>query len=295
MVEEANTEENGHFFARLFRRKQNETVRETIEDLIEEAAENGEEDFSEHEQLLLNNVLDLRDRKCGNAMIPRADIIAFPKNGKVMDLAELMIEEGHSRIPIYGESLDDIVGVVHVIDLVKAVLQNKQDLNVADILSRKIKFVSPEKRVLDLLKEMQQEKIHMAAVVDEYGGIEGLVTIEDLLEEIVGDIEDEYDHEEDPVILPQQNGTILVDGMAELEEIKETCGIDLATGLEEDEISDIDTVNSLILHLIQRVPEKGELISIADGLKFRILEADFTQVQKAIILKTPAQEEVKNG
>ena len=295
MVEETNTEEKGHFFARLFGRKQSETVRETIEDLIEEAAENGEEDFSEHEQLLLNNVLDLRDRKCGNAMIPRADIIAFPKSGKVMDLAELMIEEGHSRIPIYGESIDDIVGVVHVIDLVKAVLHNKQDLSVADILSRKIKFVSPEKRVLDLLKEMQQEKIHMAAVVDEYGGIEGLVTIEDLLEEIVGDIEDEYDHEEDPVILPQQNGTILVDGMAELEEIKETCGIDLAAGLGEDEISDIDTVNSLILHLIQRVPEKGELVSIADGFKFRILESDFTQVQKAIILKTPAQEEVKNG
>ena len=158
MVEETSTEESGHFFSRLFKRKQNETVRETIEDLIEEAAENGEEDFSEHEQLLLNNVLDLRDRKCGNAMIPRADIIAFPKSGKVMDLAELMIEEGHSRIPIYGESIDDIVGVVHVIDLVKAVLQSKQDLCVADILSRKIKFVSPEKRVLDLLKDMQQAR-----------------------------------------------------------------------------------------------------------------------------------------
>ena len=187
MSEEENIEEKGNIFTRLFKRKQNETVRETIEDLIEEAAENGEDDFSKHEQLLLNNVLDLKDRKCGNAMIPRADIIAFPKEGKVMDLAELMIEEGHSRIPIYGESLDDIVGIVHVIDLVKGVLQNKKDLAISDILSRKIKFVSPEKRVLDLLKEMQQEKIHMAVVVDEYGGIEGLVTIEDLLEEIVGD------------------------------------------------------------------------------------------------------------
>ena len=291
MAEEVNTEENSNIFMRLFRRKQNETVRETIEDLIEEAAENGEDDFSKHEQLLLNNVLDLKDRKCGNAMIPRADIVAFPKDGKVMDLAELMIEKGHSRIPIYGESLDDIVGIVHVIDLVRGVLQNKKDLEIADILSRKIKFVSPEKRVLDLLKEMQQEKIHMAVVVDEYGGIEGLVTIEDLLEEIVGDIEDEYDHEEDPVISPQQNGTILVDGMAELEEIKENCGIDLTTGLSEEDAADIDTVNSLILHLIQRVPEKGEVVSVAEGIKFRILESDFTQVQKAIILKTSGQEE----
>ena len=291
MAEEENTGENGSIFTRLFKRKQNETVRETIEDLIEEAAENGEDDFSKHEQLLLNNVLDLKDRKCGNAMIPRADIIAFPKDGNVMDLAELMIEKGHSRIPIYGESLDDIVGIVHVIDWVKGVLQNKNDLTVSDIFSRKIKFVSPEKRVLDLLKEMQQEKIHMAVVVDEYGGIEGLVTIEDLLEEIVGDIEDEYDHEEDPVISPQQNGTILVDGMAELEEIKECCGIDLMTGLSEEELTDIDTVNSLILHLIQRVPEKGEVVSVGDGIKFRILESDFTQVQKAIILKTSGQEE----
>ncbi len=155
MSEETNTEEQSGLFSRWFKSKPTETVRETIEDLIEEAVENGDNDFSEHEQLLLNNVLDLRDRKCGNAMIPRADIVAFPKDGNIMELAELMIEEGHSRIPIYGESLDDIVGIVHVIDLVKGVLQNQQGLRVVDIISDKIKFVSPEKRVLDLLKEMQ--------------------------------------------------------------------------------------------------------------------------------------------
>lgn len=283
MAEEDN--QSCGIFKRLFHRRQQENVRETIEDLIEEAAENGESDFSRHEQLLLNNVLDLRDRHIENAMIPRAEIIAFPKSGNIFDLAELMIEQGHSRIPIYGDSLDDVVGIVHVIDLVKGVLQKQKDLKVTDVISDKVKFVSPEKRVMDLLREMQQDKIHMAMVVDEYGGIDGLVTIEDLLEEIVGDIEDEYDHEDDPVICRQNNGNVLAEGKAELDEIKNVCGLDLYKGLKEEEIDDIDTLNSLIFHLIQRVPTKGEVINGMDGIKFRILEADPTQIKKAMIIR----------
>jgi len=274
-----------HVFKNMFHRKSQENVRETIEDLMEEAAENGENDFSEHEQLLLNNVLDLRDRKCENAMIPRADIIAFQKDGKVMDLAKLMLTEGHSRIPIYGDSLDDVVGIVHVIDLVKTILENQTDAKVVDIVSDKLKFVAPEKRVLDLLKEMQQDKIHMAMVVDEYGGIDGLVTIEDLLEEIVGDIEDEYDHEDNPVICMQNNGNIVAEGRAELDEIKQSCNLDLYAGLTEENEIDIDTVNSLIFHLIQRVPAKGEVINGVGGVKFRILEADPTQIKKVMIIR----------
>ena len=283
MSEEEN--QSCNIFKRLFHRKAAENVRETIEDLIEEAAENGESDFSQHEQLLLNNVLDLRDRHIENAMIPRADIIAFSKNGSVEDLANLMIEQGHSRIPIYGDSLDDIVGIVHVIDLVKGVLQRKEDLKLADVISDKIKFVAPEKKVMDLLKEMQQDKIHMAMVVDEYGGIDGLVTIEDLREEIVGDIEDEYDHEDDPVICKPNNGNILADGKAELDEIKNVCGLDLYKGISEEDIDDIDTLNSLIFHLIQRVPTRGEIIKGIGGIKFRILEADPTQIKKAMIIR----------
>lgn len=274
-----------HVFKNMFHHKSQENVRETIEDLMEEAAENGENDFSEHEQLLLNNVLDLRDRKCENAMIPRADIIAFQKDGKVMDLAKLMLTEGHSRIPIYGDSLDDVVGIVHVIDLVKTILENQTDAKVVDIVSDKLKFVAPEKRVLDLLKEMQQDKIHMAMVVDEYGGIDGLVTIEDLLEEIVGDIEDEYDHEDNPVICMQNNGNIVAEGRAELDEIKQSCNLDLYAGLTEENEIDIDTVNSLIFHLIQRVPAKGEVINGVGGVKFRILEADPTQIKKVMIIR----------
>lgn len=295
MSEDSGAPEGGNIFTRWFKPKQTENVRETIEDLIEEAAENGDEDFSEHEQLLLNNVLDLRDRKCSNAMIPRADIVAFPKDGNVIDLAELMVKEGHSRIPIYGESMDDILGIVHVIDVVRGVLRHQKDLKVADLISDKIKFVSPERRVLDLLKEMQQEKIHMAAVVDDYGGIDGLVTIEDLLEEIVGDIEDEYDHEDEPVICNQQNGNILIDGKAELDEIKEVCGLDLSEGLSEEESSEIETLNGLIFHLVQRMPARGEVVDGRNGIKFKILDTDPCQIKKVMVVMPQAAEAQKQG
>lgn len=270
------------FVSSLFKHKQPETVRETIEDLIEEA--DGDQEFSEHEQLLLNNILCLRDKKCGNAMIPRADIIGFPKDGSVGDLAELMVTKGHSRIPIYGESLDDIIGIVHVIDLVKCLLNGQKDVKVADIVTGNVKFVSPSMRVLDLLRQMQIQKVHMAMVVDEYGGIDGLVTIEDLLEEIVGDIEDEYDFDENHLIAVQENGEIIADAKAELDEIKEQTGLDLTSALDEDEKEDIDTLGGLVFQIAQRIPTRGEIIDGDNGLKFRILDVDPRRIKKILIM-----------
>lgn len=270
------------FVSSLFKHKQPETVRETIEDLIEEA--DGDQEFSEHEQLLLNNILCLRDKKCGNAMIPRADIIGFPKDGNVGDLAELMVTKGHSRIPIYGESLDDVIGIVHVIDLVKCLLNGQKDIKVSEIVTNNVKFVSPSMRVLDLLRQMQFQKVHMAMVVDEYGGIDGLVTIEDLLEEIVGDIEDEYDFDENHVIAVQDNGEIIADAKAELDEIKEQTGLDLTIALDDDEKEDIDTLGGLVFQIAQRIPSRGEIIDGAGGLKFRILDVDPRRIKKVLIM-----------
>lgn len=282
MSDDSNSHSFCSYVKTFFSRKQPETVRETIEDLIEEANENGQDQFSEHEQLLLSNILCLRNKKCGNAMIPRADIIAFPKTGDVSELAELMVTKGHSRIPIYGESLDDIVGIVHVIDLVKYLQTNKKNLKVADIITSNVKFVSPSMRVLDLLREMQLNKIHMAMVVDEYGGIDGLVTIEDLLEEIVGNIEDEYDFDESPVILVQENGTIIADAKAELAELEEIAN--LKFNIDENAAADIDTLGGLVFHLIQRIPARGEVIETADGIKFRILDVDSRRIKKIMII-----------
>lgn len=289
------TDDNHHskpsFFKSIFMRKSCETVRETIEDLIEEANTNGEEQFSKHEQLLLNNILCLKDKKCGHAMVPRANIVAFHKSGTVGELAELMVAKGHSRIPIYGESLDDIIGIIHVIDLVKTLLKGNKDTKVENLARKEVKFVSPSMRVLDLLSDMQMNKIHMAMVIDEYGGIDGLVTIEDLLEEIVGDIEDEYDFDDHPVILMQEKNMIVADARAELDEIKEISGIDLYEGLDESE-EDIDTLGGLVFHITQRIPSRGEVIDGLNGIKFRILDVDPRRIKKVmIVIPTPRQNE----
>lgn len=284
MADENTTPHNFYSFVKnLFSRKPPETVRETIEDLIEEATINGEEQFSQHEQLLLNNILCLRDKKCGNAMIPRSEIFGFQKDGTVVELAELMVNKGHSRIPVYGESLDDIIGVVHVIDLVKCLLKGEKDTKVSEVVTPNVKIVSQSKPVIDLLHEMQVNKVHMAIVVDEYGGVDGLVTIEDLLEEIVGNIQDEYDFEEDPVITFQDDGLIVADAKAEISEIKEIAGLDLYQIIPEME-HDINTLGGLVFCLAQRVPARGEVIASSGGPSFRILDVDPLRIKKVMII-----------
>lgn len=284
MADEHTTPHNLYGFVKnLFSRKQPETVRETIEDLIEEATVNGEEQFSQHEQLLLNNILCLRDKKCGNAMIPRSEIFGFQKDGTVVELAELMVNKGHSRIPVYGESLDDIIGVVHVIDLVKCLLKGEKDTKVSEVVTPNVKIVSQSKPVIDLLHEMQVNKVHMAIVVDEYGGVDGLVTIEDLLEEIVGNIQDEYDFEEDPVITFQDDGLIVADAKAEISEIKEIAGLDLYQVIPEME-NDINTLGGLVFCLAQRIPSRGEIIASSGGPSFRILDVDPLRIKKVMII-----------
>lgn len=277
----------------IFKHRDKEDVRETLEDLIEEAGTQGEEAISEHEQLLLNNVLDLKDKKCCHAMVPRSDIIAFHKDGTVGDLAELMLAKGHSRIPIYGDSLDDIVGIVHIIDLAKSLLKGNRETPVKDILCREVHFIAPDIEILDLLKDMQSNKIHMSIVIDEYGCVDGLVTIEDLLEEIVGNIEDEYDYEEKHSIKPQGNG-YLADARAELSEIKTTTGIDLIT---EDDVEEtpIDTLGGYVFQLAQKIPGKGEVITNADGIQFKIIDVDPIRIKKILITKPRNPDNVQQA
>ena len=263
-----------------------ETVRETIEDLIEEAGGAGEHcQFSEHEQLLLNNILYLKDKKCSQVMVPRAEIIAFQKDGNVEELAKLMIERGHSRIPVYGETLDDILGIVHIIDVAKYLMKGNNKIKAENLISNKVKFVSPAMRVLDLLRDMQKNKVHIAMVVDEYGGIDGLVTIEDLLEEIVGDIEDEYDIDVEPEITIQSKNVIIADAKAELTDLEEKTGLNLRDNIEEDDEGEVDTLGGLVFLMIERVPQRGEVIEGKNGIRFRILDVDSRHIKKIMIVK----------
>ena len=226
-------------------------------------------------------------------MVPRADIIAFHQDGLISDLAKLMVEKGHSRIPIYGDSLDDIVGILHIIDLALCLIRGQNNIKVKEIINNPVKFVSPEMRVLDLLREMQADKVHMAIVIDEYGGVDGIVTIEDLLEEIVGNIEDEYDFEEQHGI-QVQNGIIIADARAELTEIKEKAGLDLEKIKEESGIEDvIETLGGLVFHTAQRIPSRGEIIDWQQGIKFRIMEVDPRRIKKVMILLPETVAEIE--
>lgn len=282
-----------NFVKNIFAQKE-EDVRETIEDMIEEAVDDtGNDEFSEHEQQLLSNVLGIKDKKVCRVMIPRADIIAFQKDGTVEDLAKLMVEKGHSRIPIYGESLDDVTGFLHIIDLATCLLRGQDKMSVASIEANHIKLASPEVSVLDLLKEMQQSKTHMAVVVDDYGGVCGLVTIEDLLEEIVGDIEDEYDLEENHIITLQEQGAFIADAKAYLDEVREVTG--LALGEENEEENEVDTIGGYVFELAQRIPNKGEIIEGHEGVKFKIIDVNPSRIKKImIILPTNTEAQAVN-
>ena len=229
MTEENHKESIWRRFKSLFGGKQQETVRETIEDLIEEANSEGDCPFSEHEQLLLNNILYLKDKKCCHAMIPRANIIAFHKDGTVRELAELMVTRGHSRIPIYGDSLDDILGIIHIIDLAKCLLKGEGDVKVEDVVNREVKFVSPSMRVLDLLRDMQANKIHMAMVIDEYGGVNGIVTVTDLVEKLVGDFSEILPDEMSEKIEKTGENEWCASGIVPLTEAAQALKIDLPT------------------------------------------------------------------
>jgi CBS domain containing-hemolysin-like protein len=276
---------------KIFKRKDNGDVRGHIEDLIESE----EKHFSEHEQLLLNNILYIKNKKCSSAMVPRAEILSFHKDGTVQELANLMVTKGHSRIPVYGDSLDDILGIAHIIELAKHLLNGNGETKVEDIISRDVKLIPPTMSVLDLLRNMQSSKIHMAIVVDEYGGVEGIVTIEDLLEEIVGDIEDEYDLEEQPIIVHQDKHLIITDAKAELEELRDVTKLDLYEEVEREDL-DIDTIGGYVFHIAHRIPAKDEVIDGPNGLKFRILDVDPRRIKKiAIILPNEENEKVKRN
>lgn len=287
---ETNTEDGlWRCICRKFSKK--ETVRETLEDLIEEAgSDEAESNLSTQEQELLNNILYLKDKRCGQIMVPRADIVAFQKDGTAEELCQLMSDKGHSRIPIYGESLDDIIGMVHIIDVAKALMKGNRRIKAGSLDLHTVKFVSPSMHVLDLLNDMQKNKMHIALVVDEYGGIDGLVTIEDLLEEIVGDIEDEYDVGDEPEILMQGERVIIAAGHAELADIEDKTGLQLLQNLEDNE-NEIDTLGGLICAMVERVPQRGEVIAGKGGINFRILDVDSRRIKRVMIV-LPQEDEI---
>ncbi|MCW9035501.1 MAG: hemolysin family protein [Rhodospirillales bacterium] len=246
------------------------TVRETLEELIEEIEESDETEtpIDDEQRTLLGNILHLREKTIADVMVPRADIIAADADMNYDEVTQVIVKEGHSRVPVYRESLDNILGMVHIKDLL-AVQDQENNFQLENIVRRPL-FVSPAMRVLELLLEMRTTRVHMALVVDEYGGTDGLVTIEDLVEEIVGEIEDEHDTDHEPEMIPQEPGIYDADARVTLETFEHTVG-DVIT---EEEREDIDTLGGLVFDLAGRVPGRGELIAHSSGWEFEVLEAD---------------------
>ena len=242
--------------------------RESLEELLEEH-EIGDAELGPEERHMLSNIISLGEKRIEDVMVPRADIVALEMGLPLQEVVEGYLAAPHSRLPIYRENLDDIVGILHVKDLVQLWGQ-EGDVDLTPILRQPL-VVPPSKPVTDLLVEMRAQRRHFAIVVDEYGGVDGLVTIEDLIEEVVGDIRDEHDTEEEPVFIEHEDGTIEVDSRYELEDFEARVGCDLLTDADDEEI---DTLGGFIFVTLGRVPKRGEVVRHDCGLEFEIADAD---------------------
>ena len=254
--------------------RKDSTMRESLEEVIEES-ERETQDLSSQERMMLANLLTFGELSVSDVMVPRADIVAVEEQTPFAEAVALFREAKHSRLPIYRDTLDDPLGMVHIKDLVALVEigpdgQLRWPPTPINKLKREVLFVPAAMPALDLLMKMQATRIHMALVVDEYGGTDGLVTIEDLVEEIVGDIDDEHDVDETPEIIARPDGRYDADARVSLEDFKERAGIDL-TSMETEE--DVDTLGGVVAAALGRVPVRGEIVSYG-GVEFEVLESD---------------------
>lgn len=247
--------------------------RDTLDELIEERQES-ETPLGEDERTLVANILRLRDRAAEDAMVPRADIVAVESGTSLSEVIALMTKTGHSRLPVYRETLDDAIGMIHIKDVISWGGE-AAGFNLSKIL-RRVLFVAPSMEILELLLEMRAKRSHMALVVDEFGGIDGLITIEDVVEEIVGEIEDEHDSAPEPNLVRQPDGTIDADARAPIEVVED----EFPSALSDEEKEYIDTLGGLVVSLSGRVPIRGELIAHPSGVEFEVLEADPRRIRR---------------
>nr|WP_235867040.1 hemolysin family protein [Roseibium marinum] len=318
--------------------RQSSSLRENLEDeLAREGSDNAS--FSPEERMLLGNILRLRELRVDDVMIPRADIEAVDVGTSLSRVMELFQKSGHSRMPVYEDTLDDPRGMVHIKDLMAFIAEraatarpatavdkntdapdgetplpngsarnghNRPDLDLSGVdlsvtlketeLLRDLLFAPPSMPATDLMAKMQADRIQMALVIDEYGGTDGLVSLEDLVEEVVGDIEDEHDEAEEAMLTPEGEGIWIADPRLTLEDLDEALGTDLTNG----EISeDVDTLGGLLYVSVGRVPVRGELLFVPDempGFEFEIMDADPRRIKRLKIRRRraePRQQELR--
>ncbi|MCX7304050.1 MAG: hemolysin family protein [Hyphomicrobiales bacterium] len=288
--------------ASLFRQKNGSSLREEIADALAET-EAGPASFSPNERAMLHNILRLREVRVEDVMIPRADIEAVEINITLGALLNIFEQSGHSRMPVYSETLDDPRGMVHIRDVLahitklarakksrgarKTVVPALDFANVdltrtiGDLgLMRTVLFVPPSMLASDLMGRMQASRTQMALVIDEYGGTDGLVSLEDIVEMVVGDIEDEHDDEQ-PLITQAGDGVYIVDGKGEIDEVAKLIGDDFKAG---DHGEYVDTIGGMIFNTLGRVPVRGEVVKPVPGFEFHVLDADPRRVKRVRIV-----------
>lgn len=256
-------------------------VIETIEEIMDEREERGDDVLvDKDEMLLLKNMFKLRDKRASDVALPRAEISAIPLNAKPEEVKKIILRDKYTRLPVYDKTLDNIVGVLHTKDLLCSLFKN-EPLNLLTVMNRHVLFVAPSMRALDLLRDMQSKGIQLAVVVDEFGGTSGLITLEDLLEEIVGEIEDEHDLLDTPAELKRISPKVIeADARIELSKLEKMIGSFLTF---EDKEAELDTVGGVVFHTAGRLPYKGEMITHSSGLKFQVVDVDARRIKKVRI------------
>ena len=267
-------------------KRQDENLRDAIDELITDS-NNGSDNtgsaiIAEHERTLINNVLDLRDMPVLDIMVPRADITAIDVNTSFEDLSNLLMEKPHSRLPVFEDDLDNVIGSVHMKDVIK-MFQDNSNFDLRKIM-RNVLVVSPSMRVMDLLLQMRQSRLHLAMVVDEFGGIDGLITINDLIESIVGEIEDEHNFEIQPQLVERIDGTIILDARYEMEDFLELYGEEI---FDKEDTEEVDTMGGFVNSLAGHLPARGEVITHDNGTEFEILDADPRRINRLRIRNLP--------
>lgn len=272
---------------------QHAVTEEGIRQMVDAGGSNGSIDESEKE--MINNIFELSNTSVEEIATHRTDIVAVPLEATLAEIKEVLMEEKYSRIVVYEDNIDNIVGVFHVKDLVKYILTDSTrmeegNFHLEDIMMQPY-FVPFSKKTDELIEEMQREKVHMAIVIDEYGGTSGIVTMEDVMEEIVGNIFDEYDLEEEEDICPIDENSYSISGKADLQDVAEQLGI----VFEDDE--DYDTLGGYLIGRLGRIPEDDEMPEIAvGGWLFQIKQFEEKRIEKVYALRQPeVLEEVEDA
>ncbi|MFL2676500.1 MAG: hypothetical protein CNE97_04280 [alpha proteobacterium MED-G10] len=260
-----------------------ENIKDVLEDLIEDNG-NGTEKIDDGTKNIFKNVINLHNKCIEDVMIPRADIDAVSIETTLNDLVNFIDKTKHSRIPVFENNLDKVLGMIHIRDLFEKIHQRntkKKSTKIAKKMIRKILFSSPSMKVIDLLLKMRSEQIHMAIVIDEFGGTNGIVTIEDLVEEIVGEIKDEHDFEEVDEIKKISKKSFEISARISLEEFEKRLNVKLNI----DERDEIDTLGGFIFFLLGRIPGRGEVVSYKKNIEFTIIEADTRRIKRILVTK----------